>query len=211
MGTHSGVINMMSDSEYVKLADEDWKEEKNDKITGDVVESRKNSAGRKIYRCKASIGMPAKLLIEAISNTDKVCEWNKTLTEARVLKKINKDCVISYQVTSDGGGGMVSARDFVYVSKKGYDGAVFVMGGQSVEFPDAPAKGKIVRAHNGPGCQMVTPTSDRAVCHFTWLMDCDYKGWMPQSILDVAMPVAQIQLIENIRKLAEKLKSEGKF
>ena len=51
-----------------------------------------------IKGCKASIGMPAKLLIEAISNTDKVCEWNKTLTEARVLKTINKDCVISYQV-----------------------------------------------------------------------------------------------------------------
>ena len=63
--------------------------------------------------------------------------------------------------------------------------------------------------------------------HFLWLMERDYKvlsrvspqsisdifpwGWMPQSILDVAMPVAQIQLIENIRKLAEKLKSEGKF
>ena len=42
--------------------------------------------------------MPAKLLIEAISNTDKVCEWNATLTEARVLKTINKDCAISYQV-----------------------------------------------------------------------------------------------------------------
>merc|ERR1711874_770583 len=140
MGTRSGVINMTSDSDYVKLAEDDWKEEKKDKNTGDIVESRKNSAGRKIYRCKASIGMPAKLLIEAISNTDKVCEWNKTLTEARVLKTINKDCVISYQVTSDGGGGMVSARDFVYVSKKGYDGDTFVMGGQSVEFQDAPAK-----------------------------------------------------------------------
>ena len=70
---------------------------------------------------------------------------------------------------------MVSARDFVYVSKKGYDGATFVMGGQSVEFKDAPAKGKIVRAHNGPGCQMVTPTSDRQLCDFLWLMDCDYK------------------------------------
>merc|ERR1712045_100902 len=184
MGTHTGVINMMSDSEYVKLADEAWKEEKNDKNTGDVVESRKNSAGRKIYRCKAKIEMPAKLLIEAISNTDKVCEWNATLTEARVLKTINKDCVISYQVTSEGGGGMVSARDFVYVSKKGYDGREFVMGGMSVEYKDAPAQGKIVRAHNGPGCQMVIPTSDSQVCDFLWLMDCDYKGWMPQSILD---------------------------
>ena len=119
--------------------------------------------------------MPAKLLIEAISNTDKVCEWNKTLTEARVLRKVNKDCAISYQVTSDGGGGMVSARDFVYVSKKGYDGAVFVMGGQSVEWEEAGAKGKIVRAHNGPGCQMVTPTSEPHLSHFLWLMDCDYK------------------------------------
>ena len=34
---------------------------------------------------------------------------------------------------------------------------------------------------------------------------------MPQSILDAALPFAQIQLIENIRKLAEKLKKEGKF
>ena len=54
---------------------------------------------------------------------------------------------------------MVTARDFVYVSKKGYDGADFLMGGQTVEWEEAPARGKIVRAHHGPGCQMVTPTS----------------------------------------------------
>jgi len=216
---------MKSDHEYVKLAEEaweealeiarsaeGWKEEKNDKNTSDLVESRKNADGKKIYRCKARIEMPAKLLIEAISNTEKVCDWNTTLTECRVLKKINKDCVISYQVTSDGGpGGMVSARDFVYVSKKGYDGQVFVMGGRSVEYKEAPVQGKIVRAYNGPGCQIVSPSSAGQVCDFVWLMDCDYKGWMPQSILDVALPFAQIQLIENIRKLAEKLKKEGKF
>ena len=59
-------------------------------------------------------------------------------------------CSVSYncdllKVTSGGGGGMVSARDFVYVSKKGYHGNVFVMGGKSVEFKDAPTSGKIVR------------------------------------------------------------------
>ena len=79
-------------------------------------------------------------------------------------------------MTSDGGGGLVSARDFVYVSKKGYDGLTFVMGGRSVEYREAPAQGKIVRAYNGPGCQMVTPDySDSGVCQFLWLMDCDYK------------------------------------
>ena len=34
---------------------------------------------------------------------------------------------------------------------------------------------------------------------------------MPQSVLDIAMPVAQVQFIECIRKLAEKNKKEGKF
>ena len=33
-------------------------------------------------------------------DTDKVTEWNKTLTEARVLKRINNDVAISYQVES---------------------------------------------------------------------------------------------------------------
>ena len=80
----------------------------------------------------------------------------------------------NHQVTSEGGGGMVSARDFVYISKKGYDGKVFSMGGRSVEYNDAPAQGKIVRAYNGPGCQMVLPSSGDS-CDFVWLMDCDYK------------------------------------
>ena len=46
---------------------------------------------------------------------------------------------------------MVSARDFVYASKKGYDGDIFVMGGKSVEYNDAPSPSKIVRAVNGAG------------------------------------------------------------
>jgi len=215
---------MTTDSEFIKTAEEawkeaveladstdGWKEEKKDKSNGDIVESKKKNGGRKIYRCRAKIAMPSKLLIEAMSATDSVTEWNTTLTEARILKSLNDDCAISYQVTSGGGGGMVSARDFVYVSKKGYHGNVFVMGGKSVDFKDAPSSGKIVRAINGPGCQMVGPTDDDNVCEFTWLMDCDYKGWMPQSVLDIAMPVAQTQFIECVRKLAAKMKSEGKF
>ena len=78
-------------------------------------------------------------------------------------------------MTSDGGGGLVSARDFIYVSMQGYDGRTFVMGGCSVEYKDGPSGGKIVRAVNGPGCQMVIPTADRNKSQLVWLMDCDYK------------------------------------
>jgi len=215
---------MSTDAEYVKIANEawteavalaelkeGWKEEKEDKASGDIVESRKKDNGKKIYRCRAKINIPAKLLIDAITDTDKVTGWNKTLTEAKVLKTINNEVAITYQVTSDGGGGMVSARDFVYVSKKAYKGAVFVMGGRSVEFKEAPSSSKIVRAVNGAGCQMVSPTEDPNVVELLWLMDCDYKGWMPQRVLDIAMPIAQTQFIDCVRDLAKKLKSEGKF
>jgi len=215
---------MSTDSDYIKIANEawteavalaeladGWKEEKVDKNSGDIVESRKKEGGKKIYRCRAKIEIPAKLLIEALTDTDRVTEWNKTLTEAKVLKSINTEVAITYQVTSDGGGGMVSARDFVYVSKKAYKGPVFVMGGRSVEFKEAPSSGKIVRAVNGPGCQMVSPTENPSVVELLWLMDCDYKGWMPQRVLDIAMPIAQTQFIDCVRDLAKKLKTEGKF
>merc|ERR1712215_637285 len=151
---------MSTDHQYVMLADkawhealeiakskEGWKVEKDDKEMGDLIESCRNSAGRKIYRCKATINIPPKLLIAALTNTDKVTTWNHTLTEARTLKKISDTVAISYQVTSDGGGGLVSARDFIHVSMQGYDGRSFVMGGCSVDY----------RASHGPGCQIVPP------------------------------------------------------
>jgi len=215
---------MTTDSEYSKIAetawheaveitksDEGWKVEKEDKDKGVLVESSRNSAGRKIYRCKATISCPPKFLIAALTDTDKVTSWNNTLTEARTLRKISSTVAISYQVTSDGGGGLVSARDFIYVSLQGYDGRTFVMGGRSVEYKEDPSTGSIVRAIQGPGCTMVSPTGDRNVSQLVWLMDCDYKGWIPQSVLDIAMPFAQTSFIESVRNLAIKLKEEGKF
>ena len=45
---------------------------------------------------------------------DNLVEWNSTLTESRILKTISKDVFITYKVTAEGAGGLVSARDFLY-------------------------------------------------------------------------------------------------
>ena len=103
---------MVTDMEYVKMAEETfieamniarsedgWKVEKEDKANEVLVECKKNSKGKKIYRCKAKISMPASLLAAAIKDTDKITSWNYTLTEARLLKKINDNVAISYQVS----------------------------------------------------------------------------------------------------------------
>lgn len=118
---------------------------------------------------------------------------------------------VSYQVTAEGGpGGIVSARDFVYCFKTGYkdNGAIFVQGGMSVDSDLAPKSPKgLVRAWNGPGAQIIRPLSDESGCEFIWLMDCDYRGWIPSHILDLAMPVAQLQFVECVRKLADGIKA----
>ena len=37
---------------------------------------------------------------------------------------------------------------------------------------------------------------------FRWLMDCDYSGWIPAGILNMAMPIAQMDFAGSVRKLA---------
>ena len=61
------------------------------------------------------------------------------------FQKINDKVAISYQVTAEGGpGGIVSARDFIFIFKTDFKGDAFVQGGMSVEYP-GPKDSKIVR------------------------------------------------------------------
>merc|ERR1712037_647337 len=103
-----------------------------------------------------------------MKDVDNLTSWNTTLTQSKVLKTVSSDTRVTYQVTSEGGGGVVSARDFVYGSKSHESG---------IDIGD----------------------SDK--CKFVWLMDCDYKGMIPSSIIDIAMPSAQLQMIDCINKL----------
>jgi len=215
---------MFNDSDYLRVVDdawtealslarakEGWKLHSEDKNSGDVLETTTNAKGKKIWRVTARIEMPSSILVEALRDTDSMATWNSSLKEAKVLKKINDKVTISYQVTASGG--PVSSRDFVYVSKAEYSGDEFIMGGCSVESDSAPVNSNIVRAVNGPGCHIVSPdkTCAKAACHVTWLMDCDYKGWIPQSVMNAAMPFALNMFVDSVRKLATMRKEEGRF
>ena len=148
---------------------------------------------------------------------------------------------VSYQVTADGGAGLVSARDFVYGNKSVERGGRRVMGGCSVVLDSQPEVSwgvtssltpwwqvsKVVRAVHGPGLQMVEVDGEGCrsyriphlspvtlihrlhphmspqpvtchpnhLCRYTWLMDCDYRGMIPGSVMELAMPHAQLQVI----------------
>ena len=199
------------EEEYLNIAEEAFKEAVNiarsedgwtvQKEDKDVrVEMKEDSKGTKIYRCSAKVPMPGKTVIDTIRNAEKLIPRIYTNTEARVLKKLSDDVAISYQITTDAAGGMVSAREFIFWSQEGDEGEQFIMGGKSVEFEKGLMSSK--RAINGPGWQMVTPCpGDATSCIFMWLMDCEYKGMMLQSILDIALPTTQKSFLEYIKKL----------
>ena len=87
--------------------------------------------------------------------------WNTTVTQSKTLKKISDEVKVTYQVTSEGGGGVVSARDFVYGAKKLVSGKKKVVGGMSVVVAEQAEVKGCVRATHGPGCQIVIDTGDK--------------------------------------------------
>jgi len=180
------------------LNDKDgWKVEK--EKDGATIKSKKNAEGRKVWMCEVVTPVPASKLWEKLQDTDSIASWNTTLTESRVLRHIG-DVKLSYQMTAEGGAGLVSARDFVYGCKSEERDGLHIMAGCSVNLADQPEVSGRVRAMHGPGCQTVKAEGDG--CRFTWLMDCDYRGLIPGSVVELAMPAAQLQMVECIMGLA---------
>jgi len=188
---------------------DDWKHEKSDSKTGDKIEYKTKKDGKKIYKSKARIEIPPKLLVEHMLDSDNVTSWNGTLEESKLLKKLTDEILITYSVTKDSG--PVASRDFVYGSKCTYVDKDFVLGGKSIDYP-VESSSKIVRAINGVGCHIVSPVEgEENMSDLTWVMDCDYKGWMPQAVLHIANPIAQTMFNNCVRELGKKLKKDGKF
>ena len=199
-------VNAAYEEAYEILNSEDnWKEVKRNEH-GEVVVTKKNKRGKNIYRIKAVINVAPEKLILAMQDLQSTTKWNTTLTKCQILSNLSEDVKVTYQVTSGGGGNLVSPRDFVLVVKQGYKGKDYFQAGCSIEYPDAPKDKNIVRAWNGPGGQMIRPISgDPEKCELYWLMDCEYNGWILSSILAIAMPSAQMMFVECVKNLAKTL------
>jgi len=192
------VTEAFNDAYDTLYSEDGWKEEKkNDE--GDIVMSKKSKKGKKIYRITAIIDCDAKKLSQKLADTRDLTTWNKTLVKHQQIKKVNDQVNVTYQVTA--GQGPVSSRDFVLVFKSEWRGDVFVQAGRSVEWPNAPTSKGAVRAENGPTGTVVKPLPGGKT-EFRWLMDCDYSGWIPAGILNMAMPIAQMDFAGSVRKLA---------
>uniref|UniRef100_A0A671XGV9 START domain-containing protein 1 n=1 Tax=Sparus aurata TaxID=8175 RepID=A0A671XGV9_SPAAU len=54
---------------------------------------------------------------------------------------------------------------------------------------------------DGPTCIVIRPLDeDTRKSHFTWLLNMDVKGWLPRSIVNQALPRAQLDFTRHLRR-----------
>jgi len=188
-------------------SDEGWNLEKRTE-NGDIVHS-KTINRKKVFRIMGYIDLAPRMLLEELFyNLEVGPMWNPTIVDCRILQPIDEFTDVSYHVSADAAGGVVSTRDFVVLRHWSQMDGSYVSAGCSVEHTAMPAQPKKVRGENGPTCYVFTPIEGQPdKCHFRWLLDTDLKGWIPQSIIDKALSGAQLDFMQYLRRRALVLQS----
>lgn len=176
-----------------------WKTEKQkDEI---VVESRVIPSGRKIYRLKSSLdGKTEDIFNLIVLRPDMAHKWGGSITDSYVVRQIDDQTDIVYNSTGVEGGGMVSSRDFVNLRRWERRGDVFVSCNATIEIDELPPKKDHIRGENGPGGWAFREAEGNPNrTEYVWLFNVDLKGWLPQSVTDIAMAHMLYQTGQGVR------------
>lgn len=79
---------------------------------------RKKRRKRRVYRVTATLPASVEQVSRLIRDVDQVSKWNKAIQAARIVKLLEPDMVITYQLTASNGG-LIFPRDFVFGVKFG--------------------------------------------------------------------------------------------
>lgn len=164
-----------------------WNTEK--EKDGITVESRFIASGRKIFRLKSSIeGKAVDIFNIIVLHPEMAHKWGGSITNSYVVRRIDEQTDIVYNSTGEEARGMVSCRDFVNLRRWERRGDVFVSCNSTIVLDELPPKTDHVRGENGPGGWAFREAEGNPNrTEYMWLFDVDLKGWLPQSVIDIAM------------------------
>ncbi|XP_052253897.1 stAR-related lipid transfer protein 3-like isoform X3 [Dreissena polymorpha] len=172
--------------------DDSWKHESGTSLeTGMVYSQNIKKYGRKIFKLRGVVNMaPKDLWEDMVQGLNESPKWNPTILESRCLQQIDETTQIVYNISAEAAGGLVSSRDFVNVRHWFFieEKNLFVSFGAGCTHPDMPEQKKYVRGENGPGGWVFEAVEgEPGKCLFTWIVNSNLKGWLPQAAIDQAM------------------------
>ncbi|XP_052804044.1 steroidogenic acute regulatory protein-like isoform X3 [Mya arenaria] len=170
--------------------EDDWKLETGKSLEEGMVYCKNiKKYGRKLFKLKGFINMaPRDLWEDMVKTLNESPEWNPTILESRTLVVVDDTTEIMYNIANEAAGGLISARDFVTVRHWLVHKNMHIVASVSCACPEMPIQKKYVRGENGPGgwvFEAVDGEPDK--CLFTWIVNSNLKGWLPQAAIDQAM------------------------
>ncbi|XP_076635290.1 steroidogenic acute regulatory protein-like [Colletes latitarsis] len=161
----------------------------------------------KILKIVGVVDASATVLVDQLfDEIESLPSWNKLVTESKKIQHIDNNTDIVYQATSPQGGGIIGARDFVILRHRAQYGNYYINTGTSVPFSSLPSRSNVVRAENNISCWAAEALpNEQNKCRFTWIINTNLKGWLPQKIVDKSMSTALVDFMIYVRKYADEL------
>ncbi|XP_012538220.1 steroidogenic acute regulatory protein-like [Monomorium pharaonis] len=164
----------------------------------------------KTVKITGIIDAPASILIDLLfDHVEEQSSWNKLVTESIRLQIIDENTDIVYQATSPYGGGIITARDFVILRHRNKCDNYYISSGISI--PTAvQVRPNMTRAENGISCFATEELPyEPNKCRFTWIQNTNFKGWIPQTVVDRSMSTGLVDFMTYLRKHLNDMQSSS--
>ncbi|XP_008293107.1 steroidogenic acute regulatory protein, mitochondrial [Stegastes partitus] len=184
------------------LEDKDgWKAEITES-NGDVIHSKVLSGSRKVFRLEAVLEASVDELYDLLFvRVEEMHQWNPNLQHIKVLKHVGPETIITHEVSAETAGNLIGQRDFLSIRHSCKRKSSVVIGGAAIHLESFPPQAGFVRAEDGPTCIIIQALDEGSrKSRFTWLLNMDIKGWLPKSIVNQALPRAQLDFTRHLRR-----------
>nr|XP_055032050.1 steroidogenic acute regulatory protein, mitochondrial [Misgurnus anguillicaudatus] len=179
---------------------EGWKLELAEK-NGDVIYSKVLKGNRKVFRLEAELDASPDELYEILFlRVEEMHRWNPSIRSIKVLKQVGKNTMVTHEVSAETAGNLIGQRDFLSVRHSSRSESRVYLGGAATRFESLPPQQGFVRAEDGPTCIILHKLHHQpGKSRFIWLLNMDVKGWLPKSLVNKALPRAQLDFTKHLR------------
>ncbi|XP_075999728.1 steroidogenic acute regulatory protein, mitochondrial [Genypterus blacodes] len=183
------------------LEDKDgWTTETTER-NGDVICSKVINGDRRVFRLEADLDASMEELYDILFvKVEEMHQWNPSIQHIKVLKHVGPETIVTHEASAQTAGNLIGQRDFLSVRHSCKHKSCIYLGGAAIQLECFPPQKGVVRAEDGPTCIIIKPLDkDSRRSRFTWLLNLDVKGWLPISIVNQALPRAQLDFTQHLR------------
>jgi len=157
------------------------KEKDGVKVSSRTVEGCSLNIARGVLTVKATVDQ----CYECMMDSSTRCDWDKMIKEARLVRKVDDNHFVFYMMSV--AKWPAASRDFIIdLHVKRYDDGTIVCLGKSPEAEEVPCPKGVVRGKAINSGYIFAPGTD-GTTNLTYVMQLDMGGWLPTSVVNMAM------------------------